>query len=393
MVLFADRNKPVNIYEEGSATMKAQDHMSANVGNVLQGIANTVDTYAGGAGGRQIGRGLKKLVSPITRPFKANQERRKMRGRDREINEMVGDSTKPKTLQTLPEQTSTAVPANANATPLNRQNLTGLRRAPISESTLENGDKKFSLTQNDGGSGEVTVHGNRERTPMSDMESTFRNAVSSDNSGTRAQQKAQFDSRQSVVGTNRTFGPRVNKQTQPTERMPVFTAPGFKGAARKARINTQKRRWLRERRKAADAMTLASMNQNATTTRTAMDNNTSLATMEANNKRSRINNETTNATALERNDIFEENNIRDNESKLSRLNQVKPDSKVVKVPDGLGGLKDQVVSLGQDGKYRNAMGNQTLKTPSAATKKLMLKMKGNKEYENEYLQEFGSLPY
>ena len=91
MALFEDKRKPVNIYADGTPTRKAQDRMNANAGRGLQRLADTADTFAGGAGVRQIGRGLQTIAKPITDPYKATKERQKIRANNREINAMVGD--------------------------------------------------------------------------------------------------------------------------------------------------------------------------------------------------------------------------------------------------------------------------------------------------------------
>lgn len=125
------------------------------------------------------------------------------------------------------------------------------------------------------------------------------------------------------------------------EQMPVFKAPGFTGEAKAARINSQKQQWLKERRGAGDAMNLVKTQQEGQTARTLMDM----------------------GTAQEKNRILEESNLRQ-ERRLGRPQQVKPDAKVIKVPDGSGGLKDEIRTYdAATGTYVRAMGDQqSLKT-------------------------------
>jgi len=151
-------------------------------------------------------------------------------------------------------------------------------RQPIIRENLNNGDQKFSLNQADGGSGSIIVNRgairNKNQSPIATAaESTFRNAVQGDNSGTRAQQKQQFDARQ-YPGPPRTFG-AVRRNTESTPRMPQFTAPGFTGDARAIRINSQQQRWLRDQADKKQQMDIAKLNSETSLQNAATRNATS----------------------------------------------------------------------------------------------------------------------
>ena len=96
-----------------------------------------------------------------------------------------------------------------------------------------------------------------------------------------------------------------------------------------------------------------------------------LLVQKSKNKQSGVNNAATNAIAEERNRILEEGNIRQ-EERLSTPKQVKPDVRVIKVPDGFGGFKDQIMRVGPDGNYISAMGDQQDIKPMPKNKKELL---------------------
>ena len=61
---FAPRH--VNIYAEGTPTVKAQSKMNNTFAGVAEDATNVADKFLGGAGARKIGRGVAKVVKPIT---------------------------------------------------------------------------------------------------------------------------------------------------------------------------------------------------------------------------------------------------------------------------------------------------------------------------------------
>lgn len=109
----------------------------------------------------------------------------------------------------------------------------------------------------------------RNNSGVSNIEHRFRNAVQGDNSGTRAEQKRQFDARHQPIPLLFRIAQETPQKPEP-ERMPRFTAPGFKGAEKAARIHSQKQQWLRERRKAADLVNLANINERGDMNRTRL---------------------------------------------------------------------------------------------------------------------------
>lgn len=92
-----------------------------------------------------------------------------------------------------------------------------------------------------------------------------------------------------------------------------------------------------------------------------------LMVQEAKNKQSGIESTAADVTATERNRILEEQNIRENK-RLLRPTQTKSGTKVIKVPDGFGGFKEEIWTDRSDVKYTRAMQNQQKPKPMPRNK-------------------------
>jgi len=95
-------------------------------------------------------------------------------------------------------------------------------------------------------------------------------------------------------------------------------------------------------------------------------------------------------------ETISQNKLRDIQGQVAQKPPLKErayEPKVVKVPDGMGGTREEVMVPNEQGRYVSGMADQSLETPTEAAKALMIKNKNNPEYVNAYIKRFGKLPY
>ncbi len=151
--------KPYNQFAPGTPTAKAQQ---ANVDAIKGGLrtaANVADKYAGGAGGRALGR---SMMAPVTGLQQANA---------RQNDALKGYPEKNKRLQAFGGQLQQDIaggnfPRPKAFQPITRPPMGAAARETVGQPDNVTNTNKVSLQQADGGKGSITVTPGTEHLPL-----------------------------------------------------------------------------------------------------------------------------------------------------------------------------------------------------------------------------------